>query len=66
LSSAPPLPARFATNATQLYYLPTTVRLPDPAKFFQAKPSKTKQECLDFLGFIRPNQDFSMGYSESK
>jgi hypothetical protein len=21
-----------------------------------------KQNCLDFLGFIRPNRDFSMGY----
>jgi hypothetical protein len=28
----------------------------------QAKPSKTKQNCLDLLGFIRPNRDFSMGY----
>jgi hypothetical protein len=30
----------------------------------QAKPNKTKQESLDFLGFIRPNRDFSMGYDE--
>jgi hypothetical protein len=28
--------------------------------------SKTKQKCLVLLGFIRPNQDFSMGYSDSK
>src|SRR5208282_3019379 len=34
------------------------------AKFFQARPSKTKQECLDLLGFIRPNRDFSMGCSD--
>jgi hypothetical protein len=31
-------------------------------------PSKqiqiTKQKSLDFLGFIRPNQDFSMGYEQ--
>jgi hypothetical protein len=32
----------------------------------QANPSKTKQKSLDLLGFIRPNQDFSRGYSESK
>ena len=31
------------------------------AKYFQAKPSRTKQECLDLLDFIRPNRDFSMG-----
>jgi hypothetical protein len=30
----------------------------------QAKPNKTKQNCLDFLGFIRPNQDFSKGYAQ--
>jgi hypothetical protein len=29
------------------------------------KPNKTKQKSLDFLGFIRPNRDFSMGYGES-
>jgi hypothetical protein len=28
----------------------------------QANPSKTKQNSLDFLGFIRPNRDLSMGY----
>jgi hypothetical protein len=28
----------------------------------QANPNKTKQKSLDFLGFIRPNRDFSMGY----
>jgi hypothetical protein len=26
----------------------------------------TKPKSLDFLGFIRPKRDFSMGYSESK
>jgi hypothetical protein len=30
----------------------------------QAKPNKTKQKSLDFLGFIRPNRDFSMGYEQ--
>jgi hypothetical protein len=33
------------------------------AKTFQARPSKTKQKRLDLLGFVRPNPDFSMGYS---
>jgi hypothetical protein len=33
---------------------------------FQGNPNKTKQKGLDFLGFIRPNQAFSMGYGESK
>ena len=28
----------------------------------QANPNKTKQNCLDFLGFIRPNWDLSVGY----
>jgi hypothetical protein len=32
----------------------------------QAKPNKTKQKSLHFLGDIRPNQTFSMGYGESK
>ena len=36
------------------------------AKFIQAKPNKTKQKSLDFLGFLWPNLDFSMGYGESK
>jgi hypothetical protein len=36
------------------------------AKQIQAKPNKFKQKGLDLLGFIRPNRDFSMGYSESK
>jgi hypothetical protein len=26
----------------------------------------TSPQSLDFLGFIRPKRDFSMGYSESK
>jgi hypothetical protein len=33
------------------------------AKSIQINPSKTKQKSLDFLGFIRPNRDFSMGYA---
>jgi len=32
----------------------------------QIKPNKTKENSLDLLGFIRPNWDFSMGYSGSK
>ena len=36
-----------------------------PSKKIQAKPRKTKEKCLDLLGFIRPNRDFSRGYSES-
>ena len=28
----------------------------------QAKPSQTKENGLDFLGFLRPNRDFSTGY----
>jgi hypothetical protein len=32
----------------------------------QTIPSKTKQNCLVLLGFIRPNRDFSMGYGDSK
>jgi hypothetical protein len=35
-------------------------------KQIQEKPSKSKKNRLDLLGFIRPNQGFSMGYSESK
>jgi hypothetical protein len=35
-------------------------------KQIQINPSKTKQKSLDLLGFIRPNRDFSRGYSESK
>jgi hypothetical protein len=39
---------------------------PNYSKPSQAWSSKTKQKCLDLLGFIRPNQDFSMGCSDSK
>jgi hypothetical protein len=28
----------------------------------RAAANKSKQKCLDLLGFIRPNRDFSMGY----
>jgi hypothetical protein len=35
-------------------------------KLFQIIPSKTKQNSLDLLGFIRPNRDFSKAYSYSK
>jgi hypothetical protein len=34
------------------------------ASSVQANPNKTKQNCLDFLGFIRPNRDFSKGYEQ--
>jgi hypothetical protein len=27
----------------------------------QINPNKTKQKSLDFLGFVRPNRDFSKG-----
>jgi hypothetical protein len=30
----------------------------------QENPNKTKQNCLHFLGFIRPNWDFSVGYAQ--
>jgi hypothetical protein len=33
------------------------------ANSVQANPNKTKQNCLDLFGFIRPNRDFSMGYA---
>jgi hypothetical protein len=36
------------------------------AKLIQAKPNKTKQKSLRFLGFLWPNWGFSMGYGESK
>jgi hypothetical protein len=36
------------------------------AKQFQAKPRKSKKKGLDWLGFIRPNRDFSKGYGDSK
>jgi hypothetical protein len=36
------------------------------AKSMQAKPRKSKQKGLHFLGFPWWNLDFSMGYGESK
>jgi hypothetical protein len=36
------------------------------AKQAQAPPSPSKQKRLDLLGFIRPNRDLTMGYSDSK
>jgi hypothetical protein len=39
---------------------------PNPPPQSQAQPNKTKRNCLDLLGFIRPNRDFSKGYGESK
>ena len=35
-------------------------------KQIQANPNKSKQNCLDLLGFIRPNRDFSMGCGRKK
>jgi hypothetical protein len=29
---------------------------------FQGKPNKTKENCLDFVGFLWPIRGFSMGY----
>jgi hypothetical protein len=43
---------------------PQRRRFNQSASSVQAKPNKTKQNSLDFLGFIRPNRDFSMGYDE--
>jgi hypothetical protein len=47
------------------------MRLQRPAKFFQADQSQTKEnqgkprkKSLDFLGFLRPNRAFSMGYGD--
>jgi hypothetical protein len=30
----------------------------------QANLNKTKENCLDFLGFLGPNWDVSVGYAE--
>jgi hypothetical protein len=38
---------------------------PNPV-FGRTNPNKTKKNGLDLLGFTRPNQDFSMGYIDSK
>jgi hypothetical protein len=35
-------------------------------KQIQIKPNKSKQKSLHLLGFIRPNQAFSMGYDGKK
>jgi len=37
--------------------------LPSQTKRIQENPRKN---ALDFLGFIRPNRDFSVGYGDSK
>jgi hypothetical protein len=46
---------------------------PNDSKPNQARPNRTKEnqekprkKSLDFLGFIRPNQDFSMGCGDSR
>jgi len=36
------------------------------ASFVQGNARKTKENSLDFLGFLWSNLDFSMGYDESK
>jgi hypothetical protein len=59
-------PAFADTLAVLHPFLLLTARSCGEAKQFQAKPNKSKQNSLDFLGFIRPNQDFSMGYTDSK
>jgi hypothetical protein len=38
-------------------------KIPQNPAHAQANPSK---KCLDLLGSIRPNRDFSMGYADSK
>ena len=43
---------------------PTDPRIQPSREFLQANPNKSKEKGLDFLGFIRPNRDFSMGYGE--
>jgi hypothetical protein len=42
------------------------LRLNLRASWVQVKPRKTKEKSLHFLGFSRPNRDFSEGYGESK
>jgi hypothetical protein len=41
-----------------------SARRPNSAKQNQARPNKSKQYCLDLLGFISPNRDFSTSYGE--
>jgi hypothetical protein len=36
------------------------------SKEIQANPNKSKENSLDFLGFLWWNRGFSMGYGESK
>jgi hypothetical protein len=43
---------------------PRGPRFNQGANSFQIIPNKTKQISLDFLGFIRPNRDFSKGYGQ--
>jgi hypothetical protein len=45
---------------------PRQARRPSKSKQNQIPPNKSKQNCLDLFGFIRPIRGFSMGYSESK
>jgi hypothetical protein len=44
------------------YNLGVSRRQINPSKP-QTNPNKSKKKRLDWLGFIRPNRDFSMGYS---
>jgi hypothetical protein len=41
-------------------------RPPSLSKEIQANPNKSKENSLDFLGFLWWNRGFSMGYGESK
>ena len=59
----PPLPRSFGLSPNAPHHSRSG------AKLIQTKPRKTKQiqeKCLDLLGLIRPNRDFSTGYSDSK
>jgi hypothetical protein len=63
------LPAGFGRGPSSTALYRNKPERPNPsavfkqrANSFQTKPNKTKQNGLDFLGFIRPKRDFPMGY----
>jgi hypothetical protein len=33
-------------------------------EFYPNKSKQNQANCLDFLGFVRPNRDFSKGYEQ--
>jgi hypothetical protein len=59
-----PAPARLGQPGR--HETPVAREYSQRASFAQASPNNSKQKSLDLLGFIRPNRDFSMTYSESK